>query len=450
MEANEIKELIKVEKKRSFFNRVVVFLGQTFKSKPPLPDKVSKFEEFVKSVSPNDPIYETVKKVAALCDKAISLSKEKLLTESKLQVLNAEIQEISYYEKLTEDDIEYLRELLARYMSLSKDRTALRYQITGFDKALEKMGPLEDDAKFVLENVRDAEKKQRYFKHDLMHIEGERMALVYERENLLNAQNFVHKFSVALVVLFGLAALGTTLFGIITRNDVFIPLLIMCFMLFLIVPGMYYMRNRLVTELRLNLKKHHRAVELFNKKSVVYAHYTRFLNFVYKKYDVGNSEKLTQNIKDFSNYKHILTRFDAIGKSLRNTEEQIDFFIKEHHIHHTGGTIESFAKTVNIEDKQRYFWDLKKEQKRLENRNKELEDKHNSIWNDLVLLNEEDKKSKVIDFIIQRYIEEVSRLVKTVKLEDPITAPTEQTEEQAEDEAALQSFYNLDFDVTSS
>ncbi|MCL1994963.1 MAG: hypothetical protein FWG63_02015 [Defluviitaleaceae bacterium] len=455
MEPNEVKELIqeKKEKKLSFFNRIVVFLGQTFKRKRRLPERVSKFEEFVKAVSPKDPIYETVKTVASLCDKAIVIAKEKLLIESKLQVLGAEIQEIAYYENLTNEDIEHLRDLLDRYMSLSKDRTAMRYQIVGFDKTLEKMGALEEDAKFILANVQDAERKQRYFKHDLMHINGERIALSYERENLLNAKNFIHKFSFALVVLFGLASIGMTLFGIITNADIFVPLLILCIMLFIIVPGMHYMRDRLVAELRLNLRKHRRAVELFNKKSVVYAHYTNFLKFVYKKYNVTNSEKLMQNIKDYSHYKHILARFDTIGNTLRSTEELIDFFIRQHGIHYMGGTIESFAKTVSIEDKQRYFWELKKEQKRLEDLNKNLEEQHNAIWNDLVLLNEEDKKSKVIDFIIQRYIEEVSLLVKTVRFDEPNLTPTEEetAQEQAQEQsqkAPSQDFRNLDFDVT--
>lgn len=420
MESHEIQEFIKPYKKQSPFSRLVNILGQSFKRKEKPETKNSKFEEFVSTVNPEDPIYETVQKVALLCDEAITLAKEKLIIESKLQILNAEIQEISYYEKLTTDDIDYLKEMLNRYMSLSKDRVTMRYQISGFDKALERMGPKEEDAKYILANVRDAEKKQRYFKHDLMYLEGEKVALNYERENLLNAQNFIQKFSFVLVSLFGVGALSFTLFGIITRADVFLPLAIMCLMLLGIIPLIFYLKNRINRELVINLKKRHKAIDMFNKKSIVYAHYTKFLSFIYKKYEVGNSENLTKNLKDYTNYKNILTRFDAIGNSLKRTEDQIDFFIKEHNIQNSAATIEGFAKTVNIEDKQRYFWELKKEQKRLEERNKYLEQTHNNIWNDLVLLNEEDKKSKVIDQIIQKYISEVSRLVHTVKFEEDL------------------------------
>lgn len=447
MEANELKELTQPpEDKKPFFFRFINFFGSKLKRKKEDVQNISKFEELINTVDPKDPIYETVKKVAKLCDTAISLAKEKLMVESKLAIINSELQEISYYETLTDDDIDHLKELLERYMALSRDRTAMRYQISGFDKALEKMGPLEEDAKFIEKNVLDAEKKQRYFKHDLMHLEGEKVALVYERENLLNMQYFTHKFSISLVALFGMSALGITLYSLFFNADMFIPLAIMCTMLVFIVPGLYYLQNRIRKELSLNLRRHHRAVQLFNKKIVVYSHYTRFLKYVYKKYDVTGSDKLTQNIKDYAHYKHILTRFDAIGNSLRHTEDQINFFIKENKIQNSAATIESFAKTVNIEDKQRYFWDLKKEQTRLKNRNKELEQNHNNIWNDLVLLNEDDKKSKIIDFIIQRYIEEVGKLVQNVKLEEQADLK-ENLQHDYEEENTPNNKFN--FDVTA-
>ena len=450
-----------ITKKSGLFNKLINFfasLGSKVKRKELISGEISKFEEFVKAVDPKDPIYENVKKVAGLCDQAIKLAREKLMLDSKLQVLNSEIQEISYYENLTEEDIDHLKELVARYMGLSKDRNTMRYQIASFDKAIERMDKLEDDAKFVLDNVRDAEKKQRYFKNDLRHIEGEKVALNYERENLLNAQIFVQKLSMALVGLFLITALGITIFAVATRSNMFVPMAILVFMLLFIVPSIQYIKNRIINELKLNLRKQKKASELFNKKSVVYVHYTKFLNFVYKKYQVENAEKLDQNIKDHDHYRHILTRYDAIGKSLRNTEDQIDFFIREHGIKNTAATIEAFAKTMDIEDKKRYYNELKKEQERLTAHDKELEQKHNSIWNDLVVLNEEDKKSQVIDFIIQRYIEEVSKLATTVRYEEPLQESPFKEETSTELKEELKTPKNiakssksvgLDFDVTA-
>ena len=444
---------------KGLFNNLIKFfasIGGKLKRKNLITGEISKFEEFVKAVDPKDPMYESVKKVAELCDKAIDFAREKLMLDSKLQVLNSEIQEIAYYENLTEEDIVHLKDLVDRYMGLSRDRNVMRNQIASFDKAIERMDKLEEDAKYVLENVRDAEKKQRYFKNDLRHIEGEKVALNYERESLLNAKIFVQKFSVSLVILFFIVASSIAIFTLVTRANMFVPMFILVFMLMIIVPGMYYIKNRINRELKLNLRKQKKVSELFNKKSVVYVHYTNFLNFVYKKYQVQNAEKLDQNIKDYDHYRHILTRYDAIGKSLKNTEDQIDFFIREHGIKNTAATIEAFAKTMDIEDKKRYYHELKKEQERLLSRNKELEEKHNNVWNDLVVLNEEDKKSQVIDFIIQRYIEEVGKLATTVKYDEPLLeSPFESKENEKltlstpSNIAKSSKSLNMDFDVTA-
>ena len=402
--------------------RVFGSMGSKLKKADLLTGEISRFEEFVKAVDAKDPQYEAVKKVASLCDEAMKLAREKLMLDSKLQVLGAELEEIGYYENLTEDDIDHLKDMVARYMGLSKDRTTMRHQITSFDKAIEKMDTLEDDAKYILENVRDAERKQRYFKNDLRHIEGEKVALIYERENLLNAQVFVQKLSVALMAVFLLAGIVLVLFAVITRADFFVPMALLVIMLLVLVPGMVYVKNRIIRELKLNLRKQKRASEMFNKKSVVYVHYTKFLNFVYKKYQVTNADKLDQNIRDYDHYRHILTRYDVIGRSLRDTEDAIDDFIREKGIKHKSATIEAFAKTMDIEDKKRYHTELKREYERLAKRNAQLEHSYNTIWNDLVLLSDADKKSQIIDFMLQRYIEEVGKLAtanrsEAVKLE---------------------------------
>jgi len=398
------------------FSKFINFLGKTFKQKVYKEKSISRFEEFINSVEKTDPIYENVKKVADLCDKAIDLSKEKLLTEGKLEIINSEIKEIAYHENLEDKDIEYLGNLIDRYMGFSKDRITMRSQIANFDRSIGKMEKLQEDAKFILANVHDAEKKQRYFKNDLRHLEGEKTALNYERENLLNAQIFIRKFSLFSITFLGICILTMSVLAVFFRLDVFVAMIIISIIMLVLFPSIEYTKRRIKRELIINLKKQKKAVDLFNKKSVVFTHYTKFLNFIYKKYNVENSEKLNKNIKDYEQYKKILVRYDAIGNSLKMVEEQIDFFIKEHGIKHSASTIEAFSKTVDIEDKQRYFKELKKEQERLEKKIKELDEGHNTIWNELILIGEEDKKSDVIDFIIQKYIDEIDKLSGNVKL----------------------------------
>jgi len=417
MEFNELEELIGAEKKVGIFDRIIKSFGKKPR-KPKKPKKSkndstrpSKFDEFIKEVNPKDPAYETVVRVAGLCDEAVIIAREKLNLEGKLQVLEEEIKEVSAYELLGDEDIEYLKEMLERYTGLSQDRSALRYQITGFDRGLEKMQGLEEDAKAVLDNVRDAERMQRIFKHDLMHLEGEKNELQYERDNLTSASDFIYRFSIGLVALFATGLTAIVFLHIFRDMDVFFPVAVMSIVLIFVISAIYLFKNYVHRQLRFNLRKQHKAVELINKKSVVYAYYSNFLTFIYKKYDVRNSDKLSQNIKDYENYKYLVTRYDAIRDMLYRTEGQIDFFMKDKSIENTAVTLESFAKTVNIDDKRKYFKELTTERDRLAGKVKDLEERHASIWNDLVLINEEIGASKVIDAMMQRYIDEVGKLV---------------------------------------
>ena len=78
----------------------------------------------------------------------------------------------------------------------------------------------------------------------------------------------------------------------------------------------YLFRRHAYHELVLNNKKQKRAIELLNKKNVIYAYYTNFLKFEYDKYKVRNSTMLSSNLKDYDNYKHLVNRYDQISKIL--------------------------------------------------------------------------------------------------------------------------------------
>ena|GEM_PF-404771 len=401
------------EETASIFTKTKSFFKKLTRKREKPPERMaSLFDEFLKELDTEDEMYEIVEGVARLCDDAIVIAREKLVIIDRVHVLGEEIKEIKCYEKLTDLEIEDLKELLARFMSLTQDRNALRYQIIGFDKNLIKMEQLEEDAKFIVDNTQNAERQQRFLKHDLGYLQGEKSDLEYERVRLKNTQEFIYKFSIALVIVSGLLITFLVFIHIFRGINVFLPSAILCIVLILAINGMHSLKRYVKRQLIINMKKQHKAAEIYNKKIVVYAYYTNFLNFVYNKYGVRNSDKLQQNIKDYTNYKHLTTRFDAIRDMLYETEATIETFLREKGIVNTAITTERFAKSINIDDKRKYYAELKAEKDGLDARLKELDEQHNKIWSDLVILNEEDKSStKIIDRIIQKYISEVNKLV---------------------------------------
>ena len=410
MNENEFSELMTPSKKKGFFKFLV---SKIFSKKNKTREETKTYySEIIKNLNREEPNYKNIVKCAELCERGSKLTREKLITQNKLEILAKEITELSYYENLTAEDIEHLKDLLDRYTGLTKDRRALRDQISVFDKSLVKMEKLEEDAKQVINNVRDAEKKVRYLKNDMLYIESEKVELEYERESLFFARRFARRLGIVLVFLLGFSSIALFSFAILMNVDVFYPLVGIGLVSMLTLPFIYSFSSKAKRELKLNIRKQNRAVTLFNRKKNVYNHYVNFLKFVYVKYGVNNAEKLSQNLKDYEHYKYIIGRYDSIRDLLGKTETQIDFFIRDNNMVNSSISVDAFSKSTNVEEKRRYFLELKQEQNSLISR-------YNSLTSDLEKISEEiqklnDNTTKDITNLVNHYLAEVKRFEDTI------------------------------------
>jgi len=179
----------------------------------------------------------------------------------------------------------------------------------------------------------------------------------------------------------------------------------------MIVSLLYMFRQRLRREMRYNKRKQHKAASMLNKKFVVFAYYTNYLKFSYRKYKVRNSRTLENNLNDFESYKYLVNRIDTVRALMYETEESIERFLREKKLTGVKATIESFAKTVNLEDKRRYYSELDYEKNRAEKDLIELDARHVEIWDTLSKLRENDRsREKMVETIISTYLTEAGKL----------------------------------------
>jgi len=181
-----------------------------------------------------------------------------------------------------------------------------------------------------------------------------------------------------------------------------------------VVVLLYFFRQRVKSEMRLNLRKQQRAIELLNKKSVVYAYYTNFLRFCYKKYKAKNSRTLENNLNDLESYRFLANRIDTVRSIMYETETGIERFLREKKLGGVKATIEGFAKTVNLDDKRRRFKELEGEKLSLEKNLTEMDKRHEEIWDVLVKLNVEDT-TQTINSILETYMAEAEKVFSAKK-----------------------------------
>jgi hypothetical protein len=276
-----------------------------------------------------------------------------------------------------------------------------------------------EDARQAMDSIKDAEKHQRALRMDIGYLTGEKEELIFEREDMQKNATFIRKFTVITLSVFAVvaAALIVMFIGGVIENPPLIPMffLVVLAMAFVIIINVFAFRVR--REMKLNTKKQQRAVELLNKKSVVYAYYTNFLRYCYKKYKASNSRTLENNLNDLESYRHLANRIDTVRNLMYETETGIERFLREKKLGGVKSTVEGFAKTINLEDKRRRFMELRAEKEISEKSLLEQDKRHEEIWDILMRLNAADQNG-TINGILEAYMNEAQKLFSEHKKEE--------------------------------
>ena len=395
-----------------FLTRVVEFLKKCFTRKKVAPiEIISKFKIILDEMGKSSPDYEVAYSTVILCEEALRITKQRILQAEKIKGVTDKLSEVECFERLSADETQKLQNLLTHFLSLSKERSSLMHQITSFDASLSHILKLEGDISQTASATGEAEEYRRVLKQDLGYLSGEKAELEYERDFLESSLMFIRKFTIFMVTLFALAAIVMAFLFMFRGSEIVFPAAVLTIFVMVVIFIIFIFRRRVLYELKLNEKKQTRAVSLINKKTAVFAHYTNYLNFVYKKYRVRNAQMLKKNIKDVESYKHLTGRLDNIRNILYQTQDQIEDFLRKKNIAHLSSSIEHFAQTINVMDKKKYYTELIKELNDLEKTLSSLDARHEDIWDALIGLNDADSsKSRVIDRIIHAYLEEAQRV----------------------------------------
>jgi uncharacterized membrane protein len=420
----------KKAKKNGFFRRLFnVFRRKRRKRKTNAYEMYSRFRRYIDECHPNDPLYPSVRQTADLCDDALKSAKARIKLSERIHDLDGKMTELSSYSSLSDEDAKEIKTLLDYYIAVSEERSQLHEQLTQFDPSLAKMFQLEEDAINAMASMKNAEHHQRILKQDLGYIHGEKEELVYDRDNMEAGLSFIHKFNVGIVVVFTLVTGALAYMSIVGGRNIFWPAAIFIVLAAVIIGLLYAFRRKLRREMKRNKRKQHRAVELLNKKNVVFAYYTNYLRYTYRKYKVRNTKMLASHLEDFGKYKALLKRIDNLRQVRYETEDTIERFLREKKLTGVKSTIEGFARTVNLEDKRRYFSQLKEERAELERQLGELDTRHEEIWDVLLVLAErDDSEEKIVEQIIQTYLDEAAKAFKRAGMEAAAKGTADETD----------------------
>jgi uncharacterized protein YhaN len=273
------------------------------------------------------------------------------------------------------------------------------------------MTQLEDQAQEAAATLQDAEGYQRMLRHDIGQLQGEKTSLEYEQRLLVTAMNFVVKLSYALALMFVLSIVILSYYALARGARVFLPAVGVFLMIVSLAVVVFTFRRRAAFELNSNKMKRIRAVELLNRKNTLFAYYTNYLSYCYSKYKVRNSRMLATNLKDLDNYKRVIGRLDAARNAMRDSQAEIEEFMKSHGLKNERATLESFAKNANFKRDRLACSELSRKATEAETALNTLDARHEELWAKICELARIAPGKDGVQPIIQTYFDEVEKLI---------------------------------------
>lgn len=378
----------------------------------------TKFNEFLYDAS-TETEYKIVKHVIILCNRALLAYRQRIYLMRKLKEYNKRLKEVECYNSLSEDEAKEFKSLIEQFVSLIKERNVLRYQLIDFDKGINKYGDIEENIDEAIIRIKDAEYNQKIFKQDIGYLQMEKEDLKDEREKLTFGLNFIYRFSIAMLILFGISTIIIAMSNIFSKRTVFFSLSITAVLVICIIAVIYFFRRKLTYELKINIKKQEKLVDILNKKNVLYSYYTNFLRYEYKKFKVKNSDMLTAKIKEYDNYKHITSRYDSIRNIMGETQDILEKFLRDKKINMEDVSIEKFANTISIDDKIEYCREINASKGETEQKLKAVDENQEDIWRQVTEIGKREWSGKeIVQNIMSAYLREIEKINDEIDVDE--------------------------------
>ncbi len=417
LEPYDDEELYIEEQKVGFFNKVLSFVTKRETKGAETNqyiDDTSVFENIAKSAINQDITRENhlkVREAASLSVEAIKLFKQKILFLNRSNSANDKMSKMEIFNRLGLSDIEYLKMILNRYQALMREKNIIDAQLQSYSKNVVYLSDYIDEAKENVDKIEDAERTQRMFRTDINHIEGEKYELLDEMDALIIGRDFFKKFSFAFISIAVVFLIVLSFFGIFYSADIFMPLFILVIAMMSVGTFLFYMLGSISKQMKLNIAYQKRAVELLNKKNVVFAHYTNFLKYEYDKYKCNSSAELRQNMREVDFYKQTMKRYTNVRSVVKESEIEIYEFLDNKEIKLKISLLR-FAESMNIDEQRRQYDNLNEEKVKIDTILNELDEKYELVLSRLNYLSENDTTStKVISEIVNTFYIETEKIV---------------------------------------
>lgn len=265
--------------------------------------------------------------VERMCEQMVICSQRIDTAKKEYEAVNSYINDITTIEGLEEPikgNVEYYAR---RIITLREDKKSMKQHSTKIPESKYiYIQHHEDEIKDILKGMYDDEQECQRLKTDMHHIEGEKIALKYEKRDATGKLKLIRSLAKL-----GLAAVAIIIAMLIiaqavTGEDFVVGIYAVIIVALALAAGIIVGNQKYTVELRLAEKKYNKAVGLMNKYKLLYVNVKSRLDYQYETNNVKNSYELNDLWRMYLNAKK---EYEAFNLNSDNTFKAVEGLISE-------------------------------------------------------------------------------------------------------------------------
>ena len=256
------------------------------------------------------------------CEQMLEVTNQMEQMKQEYHTVTAYLSDIQKIDRIPTDEREKLEAAARNICVYTKERD--KYKVKDTKLTNEQRNIIEKQENSIANELRSMKKNEEYngiIKGDLHHLEGEKGALLYEKEEIISKQAFLKKMAMTMAVLvISLFALIAAL-SFAFEASMAIPYILTIVMAAIAATYIFMEETKSRQELKLVERKIQKAIYLLNKVKIKYVNNMSLLEYSYEKYDVSSSVELDYIWKQYLIVKENEKKFELNAEKLNHANE---------------------------------------------------------------------------------------------------------------------------------
>ncbi|WMJ86324.1 hypothetical protein [Anaerocolumna sp. MB42-C2] len=240
-----------------------------------------------------DPNMDSGNFITDNCDQILESSKQLEELKVEYQAVTSYLTDIQKLEQIPSEEREYLNDTARKIITFTRERAKYQNKTRKITDAQYKhIARYEDILPQELKKMKNNEAYNNTIKTDMKYLEGEKGALLYQKEEILNRHTYLKNIAVVTCILVFSLFLLFVILQNVTKANMQIPFLMTITMA--LVSAVYIFINSGVNrnDMKLTERKLNKAINLLNKVKIKYINNTNELDYSYQKYMVNSYAEL--------------------------------------------------------------------------------------------------------------------------------------------------------------